>query len=167
MRAQSTAKGSDLSAGSTDDEVTERLGIELWRFQHALRATLDSALDGSRLSVSEYCVLALVQSEPDITSSDLADQIFITRQALGRTIARLRDAELLLAAPADSGPSRPLQTTPLGDACLDQISPAILEAHRRLFEPLTAEDRADLIGMISRCSDAQRSATSHSGSRDS
>ncbi len=142
---------------TTDDAVAERLGIELWRFQHALRATLDSALDGSDLSVSEYCVLELVRSQPGITASSLADQVFITRQALGRTIARLHDARLLLAAPSGRGAARPLRTTPEGDSRLEDVQELILRAHGRLFSPLSQTERSQLIDMISRCSHAHAS----------
>jgi DNA-binding MarR family transcriptional regulator len=142
--------------------VTERLGIELWRFQHALRATLDSALLGSGLSFSEYCVLELVRTQSGITASSLAEQVFITRQALGRTIARLHDADLLSASPG-AGHSRPLRSTPRGDALLADVQTVILDAHGHLFAPLTTEERLSLIEMISRCSQANTSSASGQG----
>lgn len=147
------------SVGGAEDEVTERLGIELWRFQHALRSTLDSALEGSGLSVSEYCVLELVRSQPGITASTLADQLFITRQALGRTIARLHSQELLLPSQSGPGPSRPLRATSRGESLLEKVHVKILDAHARLFAPLAPTERSQLIDMINRCSEAHPSSS--------
>ncbi|MFD5028800.1 MarR family winged helix-turn-helix transcriptional regulator [Streptomyces sp. NPDC058373] len=139
------------ATGAASDSVTERLGVELWRFQHALRATLDSALQGSGLSFSEYCVMELVRAHPGITAASLAERIFITRQALGRTVARLNTAGLLAASPGP-GPSRPLRVTPRGDALLADVQTAVLAAHDRLFAPLEAQERLALIDMVGRCS---------------
>lgn len=150
-----TGDGEAVSAGRS---VTEQLGIELWRFQHTLRLGLDSALAGSALSFSEYCVLELVRSQPGVTAASLAQQIFITRQALGRTITRLADSGLL-ASLSGPGPSRPLRTTPVGDALLQRMQQHVLDAHDRLFAPLTMSEREALIEMVKRCSDARHTVS--------
>jgi DNA-binding MarR family transcriptional regulator len=129
-------------------------GTAHWRFQHAFRSLLDDALSGSPVTRAEYGALAICHSQNGTTGSELARELLITRQAAGRTIARLVDAGLACAEPAERGPARKANLTPHGEAVLQEADRLVTAALAKLLAPLAVSERELLIEMMSRCADA-------------
>src|SRR5690242_15897888 len=73
----------------------------------------DAALRRFELTTRQYWLLVQLDLEPELTTSELARQLDVTRQALHEMVGYLERAGYVLRAPGASGRTRRLALTPL------------------------------------------------------
>src|SRR5258708_8121853 len=87
--------------------------VQLRRTQHAVRNRLDADLAPTGLTMPQYTVLAALDREGDLSSSDLARELGMTAQTVNVLVKGLEAAGLLRRAPHPSHRRIPLaQLTP-------------------------------------------------------
>lgn len=118
----------------------------------------DAALRPFELTTRQYWVLVQLDLEPELTSTELARQLDVSRQSLHEMIGSLERTGYLIRAPGATGRTRRLALTPLAvrnlprlrrtladaeDRFFDGVSPAAVDALRRLLRGTLAHTTDD------------------------
>ncbi|MFI5956729.1 MarR family winged helix-turn-helix transcriptional regulator [Cryptosporangium sp. NPDC051539] len=93
----------------------------------------DVALQPFSLTTRQYGVLSQLDLEPELTISELARQLDVSRQALHEMVGALERAGYLVRAPGATGRTRRLALTPLAVRRLPVVSRALREAEEEFF----------------------------------
>src|SRR5258708_34704161 len=89
--------------------------VQLRRTQHAVRNRLDADLAPTGLTMPQYTVLAALDREGDLSSSDLARELGMTAQTVNVLVKGLEAAGLLRPArPPSHGRRHPPRRAPAG-----------------------------------------------------
>ncbi|MEX8492454.1 MarR family winged helix-turn-helix transcriptional regulator [Sphaerotilus sp.] len=101
------------------------------------------------LTPMQFAALQALANAPGIDQRTLARTIGLDTSTTGGVIDRLESRGLLLR---NSNPNdrrvRLLTLTDAGQALLHEVVPAMLQAQRRILEPLPAADRAEFVRML-------------------
>ena len=118
----------------------------------------DDALRPFELTTRQYWLLVQLDLEPELTTTELARQLDVSRQSLHEMILCLEQAGYLVRAPGATGRTRRLALTPLAvrrlprlartlreaeEEFFDGVSPAAVEALRRLLRATLAHTTDD------------------------
>ncbi|TQS40841.1 MarR family winged helix-turn-helix transcriptional regulator [Cryptosporangium phraense] len=118
----------------------------------------DAALRPYELTTRQYGLLGQLDAEPELTTSELARQLDVSRQTLHEMVIALERAGYLVRAPGATGRTRRLALTPLAvrrlpriagtledaeAAFFDGVSPAAVAALRRLLQATLAHTTDD------------------------
>ena len=125
------------------------IGYLLKQASTALRTAMDAVLRPLDLTVPQYSCLEQLGARPDLSSSDLARGVFVTRQAMHGVLLGLEERGLLIrTATAPRGRARPTTLTPAGQALLTRASRAVRAVERRMtadLDPAGAAAAAELL----------------------
>ncbi|GAA3394835.1 hypothetical protein GCM10020369_65730 [Cryptosporangium minutisporangium] len=118
----------------------------------------DAALRPYGITTRQYGLLTQLDLEPELTTSELARQLDVSRQTLHGMVDDLERAGYLVRAPGATGRTRRLALTPLAVRRLprlrralfdaeaeffDGVSPAAVDALRRLLQGVLAHTTDD------------------------
>src|SRR5258708_18985251 len=103
--------------------------VQLRRTQHAVRNRLDADLARTGLTMPQYTVLAALDHEGDLSSSDLARELGMTAQTVNVLVKGLEAA----------GPLRRTPHPSHGRILLPQLTPARRRAPPRGYAPRKAD----------------------------
>src|SRR5260370_15853987 len=121
--------------------------VQLRRTQHAVRNRLDADLARTGLTMPQYTVLAALDREGDLSSSDLARELGMTAQTVNVLVKGLetagllrrnrhpRHGRLLLAEVTPAGRRALTRGYAAGKAIPDRLLSALTAAHRTKLIP--------------------------------
>ena len=120
--------------------------VQLRRTQHAVRNRLDADLAPTGLTMPQYTVLAALDREGDLSSSDLARELGMTAQTVNVLVKGLETAGLLRRTRHPShGRILLAELTPAGRRALTRGYAAGKAIQDRVLSGLTAADRTMLL----------------------
>ena len=120
--------------------------VQLRRTQHAVRNRLDADLAATGLTMPQYTVLAALDREGDLSSSDLARELGMTAQTVNVLVKGLETAGLLRRTRHPShGRILLAELTAVGRRALKRGYAAGKAVQDRLLSGLTESDRALLL----------------------
>jgi DNA-binding MarR family transcriptional regulator len=135
--------------------VDERIGYVLKKVQSALRGQLDQTLAARGLTTPQYAALAELESEPGISNAELARRSFVTPQTMIRIVENLATLGLLSRQPHPThGRVIKTELTAKGKRLIASCHQGVLEVEQRMCKPLTAVERRQLLGLLTRCAEA-------------
>jgi DNA-binding MarR family transcriptional regulator len=120
--------------------------VQLRRTQHAVRNRLDADLAATGLTMPQYTVLAALDREGDLSSSDLARELGMTAQTVNVLVKGLETAGLLRRTRhPNHGRILLAELTTAGRRALKRGYAAGKAVQDRVLSGLTASDRALLL----------------------
>ena len=135
-------------------DVTERVGYQLKRAQHALRSAMDAALRGAGLTTPQYAALSALSAGGPLSGAELARRCFVTPQTMNAIIVNLEEERMITrAAHAVHGRVIEAHLTSHGRAVLRRAHSAVEAIERRMVKGLTSVDRDRLTATLRRCAD--------------
>jgi DNA-binding MarR family transcriptional regulator len=110
-----------------------RIGYELKRAQHGLRAAMDAALRPLGLTTPQYAILANLREIPGASGARLARRSFVTPQTMNELLGSLERNGWIKRTP-NRNHGRVIDTylTPEGRALLTRAERGVGEVERRL-----------------------------------
>ncbi|MFG1923458.1 MarR family winged helix-turn-helix transcriptional regulator [Cryptosporangium sp. NPDC048952] len=93
----------------------------------------DATLRPFELTTRQYWLLVQLDLEPELTMTELAQQLDVSRQSLHEMVSLLEGAGYLVRAPGASGRTRRLALTPQAVRNLPLIARALREAEEAFF----------------------------------
>jgi DNA-binding MarR family transcriptional regulator len=120
--------------------------VQLRRTQHAVRNRLDADLAATGLTMPQYTVLATLDREGDLSSSDLARELGMTVQTVNVLVKGLETSRLVRRTRHPShGRILLAELTAAGRRALTRGYAAGKEVQDRVLSGLTAADRGLLL----------------------
>jgi DNA-binding MarR family transcriptional regulator len=120
--------------------------VQLRRTQHAVRNRLDADLAATGLTMPQYTVLAALDREGDLSSSDLARELGMTAQTVNVLVKSLETSRLVRRTRHPShGRILLAELTVTGRRALVRGYAAGKEVQDRVLSGLTIRDRALLL----------------------
>lgn len=107
--------------------------------------------DGSDLTPAQYAALHAIGTWPDSDQVGIGRAIACDKATMGAVLDRLQ-AKGLVERVADVADRRSwrLRLTPAGTALLERLVPRVAQLQEELLAPLTAAERAQLMGLLER-----------------
>jgi len=127
----------------------QSLGRAVKRLQHKHHRALDAALADVGVSLVQWDALRAIDQHPDSSSHRLAGLTFQTDQSFGALANRMVERGLIERVP---GAGRALlhRLTPDGRRALERGHAVANRVLAQSFAPLSAAERAQLLGLIER-----------------
>lgn len=121
------------------------------RLQMISNAIVAEAFEHEDMSVSQWAVLTIIESHPEIDQSRLAEVVGIDKTNTGRLVDQLEVKGLVERQPNDSDRRVwMLRCTPLGHKTRKRLRPRALATQERLLSCLKPADRELFIDLMSR-----------------
>ena len=141
-----------------DSMFRRRVGYVVRRFNQAVRSQVEEGLRPLGLTVSQYAVLAMLERYSGSTNAQLARVLAVTPQTMTRILAGLIDGGLAeRTVSTHHARVRPVRLTEAGARLVARAHPVVDAAEDRLFAPLSAEQRTELLEHMWTCADASPS----------
>lgn len=147
-------KGPDMSTGDMPISVAKRLGYALKRAQHALRISMDRALQPVGLTTPQYSVMCALEAEPGMSNARLARAAFVTAQTMQAVLANL-EREEIVKREADPANARILRAslTAKGRQVLGHAHRAVAIVEDRMVASVGEEAIEPLAETLHRCAE--------------
>jgi len=114
-------------------------------------AIVAEAFEHEDMSVSQWAVLTIIESHPEIDQSRLAEVVGIDKTNTGRLVDQLEVKGLVERQPNDSDRRAwMLRCTPLGRKTRKRLRPRALATQEKLLSCLKPADRELFIDLMSR-----------------
>jgi DNA-binding MarR family transcriptional regulator len=124
------------------------------RFLQICTTAMAQALEGTELTPLQYGVLVYAWGEPDLDQIGLAARVGIDRTNTSLLVDQLEAKGLIARRVSETDRRvRLLRVTPLGDALLSRVVPAVRAGQDRLLGPLPAAQRKPFLEMLVRVID--------------
>lgn len=119
------------------------------RTDRLIRTQLETALEGTGLSLTEFTALSVLATRPGLSNARLARRSLVTPQAMHKVIRSLETAGLVARAPLPEG-GRQLATTitSAGSRLVAEVLPRIAAAEDRTLQALDAAERRELVRLL-------------------
>jgi DNA-binding MarR family transcriptional regulator len=144
----------DIEIGP-DDLFRRCVGYVVRRFNQAVRSQVEEGLRPLGLTASQYATLAMLERYSGSTNAQLARVLSVTPQTMTRILGGLIDGGLVeRAVSAHHARVRPARLTTKGEKLIVRAHPVVDAAEDRLFAPLSAEQRAQLLEHLWACAEA-------------
>lgn len=142
--------GSILGGG-----VSDKVGYEIKRAQHALRMRMDGALRGLGLTTPQYAVLSALEGSPGLSGAELARLGFVTPQTMNGIVTNLGAAGLVERRPHPEH-GRVLQSylTPKGEKLVSGAHEVIRAIEERMLRGLAQDERLQLLDALRSCTES-------------
>jgi DNA-binding MarR family transcriptional regulator len=134
------------------------------RADRIVSAHLETALDGTGLSLAEFTALSVLASRPGLSNARLARRSLVSPQAMHKVMRSLEDAGHVTRSPdPDGGRVLQAKVTTSGLRSLNRIRPRIAAAEDRAFAALSAKDRAELVRLLALATATASATTTNTG----
>ncbi|HZO95133.1 MAG TPA: MarR family transcriptional regulator [Candidatus Baltobacteraceae bacterium] len=137
-----------------DERLSAHLLAKLKFAQASSRAALDDALAHCGLTTPQFLALAMIETNDQCSSADLARRSFITPQAMTGIVARLEAMKLIRRVPAGGGRSLPMRLTDEGRAVLARAQRHAVAIERYIVDVLGPQRYEDLAASLERVTEA-------------
>jgi DNA-binding MarR family transcriptional regulator len=136
-----------------------RVGYDLKRAQHALRAATDAVAREHGLTTSQYSTLDAIGRNPGLHGAALARACFVTPQTMDDLLKRLEETGLVSRANDPShGRRLSYSLTASGRRALDAMTDAMEAVQVRMVSGLTPEGVEELARYLRSCAEALETA---------
>ena len=103
------------------------------------------------LTSVQFAALRAIREHPDLDATRLSSLIAFDRSTLGNVLERLEAKGWVLRDPSPHDRRiKLLRLSPAGAKVLDEVEPAVRRVQERLLEPLAPDDRAGMMGLLTR-----------------
>jgi DNA-binding MarR family transcriptional regulator len=128
------------------------------RFHQICLGVTAEILENEGLTPIEYGVLAAVDDHPGQDQRGLAARLGIDAASTSQMVDRLERSGLIARQvnPEDRR-ARELRATATGGKLRQRLRPALLAAQRRIMAPLSSDERANFLDLLSRIVDGNES----------
>jgi DNA-binding MarR family transcriptional regulator len=119
------------------------------RADRIVRASLETALEGTNLSLAGFTALSVLESRPGLSNARLARRSLVSPQAMHKVMRALEESGHVARTPdPDGGRVLQAKVTPFGRRALKRIQPHIAEAEHRVLSALSPTDLAELVRLL-------------------
>jgi len=120
-----------------------------------LRTAMEAALRPLGITITHYSCLELLGQRPGSSNSDLARGAFVTRQSMN-TLLQALELDGLVVRPETAAVGRvlPAELTDKGRRQLAEASAAVAGVESRMLSGFSADEKAQLTLLLSRCAAA-------------
>ncbi|MEO6088385.1 MAG: MarR family transcriptional regulator [Umezawaea sp.] len=123
----------------------------LLAYAHTIASRIaDAELRPHGLTVRQFGLLAQLSAEPELTISELARQLGITRQSLHGMVDELERAGHLVREPGSSGRTRRLVLTPSTERLLADAHGPLARAEAEFLRGMPAREQEALRALLQR-----------------
>ncbi len=141
----------ELFDGDIDAVMRKFIGYNLKRAYIVLHQVATQALDAHDLRVRSFSALSLIVGNPGVSPSELADMLQMERSNLVLIVDELESRDLISRTRMKLDRRRyALKATLRGRRLHEKAAAAIRRADERPLLRLTAEDRAQLVNLLSK-----------------
>ncbi|HUM09075.1 MAG TPA: MarR family transcriptional regulator [Acidocella sp.] len=137
----------ELDGSMPVNPLDQLLGYQLRRASVAMLADLAESLAGVGLRVTEVSVLLVIETNPDITQSEIGRVLGIQRANMVPLTTQLERRELIHRA-SSSGRAQALRLTPAGAALARECRERIAAHEARFLTGLDEAQRTALIAQL-------------------
>ena len=151
MASSEGAVKRDVNGGIDLDVLPELLGYHIRLAQIAVFRDFGAAFGSHDITPTLYASLLLIDTNPGLKQTDLAQAVQLDRSTVVSVIDNLERRELVTRnRAADDRRSNALSLTRKGKALLTKLKP-LLDAHeQRLVKNLSAAEKAELKRLLSK-----------------
>lgn len=145
--------GMDGMALSADFVVGERINHRLRRVLQRSGSIFNDILGDSQLTTTQWTVLVTLNVEGALSQVRLGRLTYIDPATTQGVVMRLIERRLVQrhTDPRDRR-RKSVRLTDAGAALVADLLPRVAEAHGRILEPLSHDERAHLLGLLERLS---------------
>lgn len=141
-----------MSQEGSSIDLDTSLGYLLKEASAALRASMEAVLRPLGMNVTHYSCLELLAHRPGLSNSELARGAFVSRQSMNVLLQTLEEDGIVTRPEQPvAGRALPTALTELGRDQLARASAAIRRVEDRMTSDLSAGERDQLRGLLSRC----------------
>lgn len=152
--------GFEIAMSNQADFLYLSPGFLIRRLQQLAVALFIQSLSRHGLTPMQYTILRVIEASPGIDQAAVATMSVLDKSTVKDVLTRLESRGLLERRPAlNDRRSTAVTVTPAGLQLLKEAEPQVEDSRRRLLEPLTTEEREQLlssIGKLLRAHDATR-----------
>lgn len=143
--------GTDRTAGIDMGELPELIGFNLRCAQVAAFQHFNRTVGEADISPPQYGTLILIEANPGISQSAIANALRFDRSTLVQIIDRLESRGLVVReVSAHDRRSHALKLTQEGETVLQDLKTRVAEHETYMMRQLTADERRTLIELLSR-----------------
>jgi DNA-binding MarR family transcriptional regulator len=130
--------------------LPDLLGYQLRLAQQAVFRDFERAADGLGVSPGRFGMLILVEANPGVSQSRLAQEIGLDRSTLVAILDALEDAKLVERRAGEDRRSNGLWLTRRGKAVVQKMKARVAEHEARVAAQLTAAEQRRLLELLRR-----------------
>jgi len=143
------------SEGVAEGRVESRVGYQMKRAQHALRAEMDKALREVGMTTAQYAALSALEVAPGLSGAELARRSFVTPQTMNAILVNLEAVGLVVRRPhPEHGRVLQAYLTGMGEEVVARAHGLVEAVERRMLDKLSQDDRRRLLEALRGCADA-------------
>ncbi len=135
--------------------LPDLLGYQLRLAQQAVFRDFERAADGLGVSPGRFGMLILVEANPGVSQSRLAQEIGLDRSTLVAILDALEDAQLVERRAGEDRRSNGLWLTRRGKAVVQKMKARVAEHEARVAARLTAAEQRRLLELLRRLAAAE------------
>jgi MarR family transcriptional regulator, lower aerobic nicotinate degradation pathway regulator len=133
------------------DDVYSKPGHLIRRLQQIAVAAFAQECADLAMTPVQYAALVAVRDNPGLDATRIASLIAFDRSTLGSVLERLETKGLIeRRAKADDRRVKILKISRRGLRLLDESEPSVRRAQERMLDPLTEQERSNLLGLMRR-----------------
>jgi DNA-binding MarR family transcriptional regulator len=152
-RRQAVARRSsaaDAPAALDHGLLPELLGYQLRLAQQAVFRDFERAADGLGVSPGRFGMLVLIEANPGVSQSRLAQEVGLDRSTLVAILDALEDTRLVERRAGEDRRSNGLWLTRRGKAVVEKMKARVAEHEARIAARLTAVEQRHLLELLRR-----------------
>jgi DNA-binding MarR family transcriptional regulator len=130
------------------------LGYQLRLAQQAVFRDFERAADGLGVSPGRFGMLVLIEANPGVSQSRLAQEIGLDRSTLVAILDALEDAKLVERRAGEDRRTNGLWLTRRGKGVVDRMKARVAEHEARIAARLTPAEQSTLLELLRRLSAA-------------
>jgi DNA-binding MarR family transcriptional regulator len=131
------------------------LGYQLRLAQQAVFRDFERAAEGLGVSPGRFGMLVLIEANPGVSQSRLAQEIGLDRSTLVAILDALEDANLLERRAGEDRRTNGLWLTRRGRGVIEKMKDRVAAHEARIAARLTAAERRQLLDLLRRLSELQ------------
>lgn len=132
-----------------DIDLDSQPGHLIRRLQQIAVGLFVQETDALGVTPMQYATLNTIAQHPGMDQRTLSRTIALDASTTGGVLDRLEARQLIARSTSNADRRvRLLQITPTGVALLERITPMMLQAQRRILEPLSAEQRQQFMTLL-------------------
>ncbi len=154
MSRQTASSSRTTKPGGPEEELSTDLYDQpghLIRRAHQISVSMFHAVIGQEVTAIQYGALRILQDHPDIDQVTLAKLCALDNSTTASLAVRLEERGLIERfVPPENKRYRLLRLTRAGAELLEALVPSVHELRHRLLEPLTKEEQATFLALLSK-----------------
>ncbi|HTH99180.1 MAG TPA: MarR family winged helix-turn-helix transcriptional regulator [Stellaceae bacterium] len=143
------------------DDIYEMPGHLIRRAHQISTAFFAAECAGHDLTSVQYASLSAIGANPGVDATRLSTLIAFDRSTIGDVLERLETKGWILRRPSPLDKRVKLLTlTPAGTTLIERVGPAVQAVQEQIMEPLSPEERSNLLVLLKKLSHVHNNVTS-------